>query len=137
MADINIHDFDAVFLPGGFGAAKNLSTFATEGAACSIDGDVQRTLQGFHSAQKPIGAVCIAPAVVVRAINGVTVTIGSDPGTADALAAMGGQHAVHAVDECHIDTNNRVITAPAYMIDTGIAEVAKGIEAAVDSPRHP
>jgi len=133
LADINIDDYDAVFLPGGFGAAKNLCTFATEGPNCSIDGDVERVLKGFHSANKPIGAVCISPAVVVRAIGGVTVTIGSDAGTADALAAMGGSHANHSVDECHIDTTNKVITAPAYMVDTGIAEVAEGIDAAVQA----
>ena len=131
LADVNIDDFDAVFLPGGFGAAKNLCTFATEGADCSIDGDVERILKGFHSAQKPIGAVCISPAVVVRAIGGVTVTIGTDPGTADALTAMGGTHATRNVDECHVDSTNKVVTAPAYMIDTGIAEIAQGIEAAV------
>ena len=131
LADINIEDFDAVFLPGGFGAAKNLCTFAIKGTECSIDGDVERVLQGFHSAQKPIGAVCIAPAVVVRAIDGVSVTIGSDEGTAAALTSMGAQHADKNVDECHVDTKNRVVTAPAYMIDTGIAEVASGIEAAV------
>ena len=69
--------------------------------------------------------------MVVRAINGVNVTIGNDAGTAAALASMGGQHTDHNVDECHVDTQNRVVTAPAYMIDTGIAQVATGIEAAV------
>ena len=133
LADVNAEDHDAVFLPGGFGAAKNLCTFATEGAGCSIDGDIERVLKDFHAAGKPIGAVCISPAVVVRALGGVTVTIGSDPGTADALAAMGGTHANHPVEECHIDQDNKGITAPAYMVDTGIDQVARGIEAAVDA----
>jgi enhancing lycopene biosynthesis protein 2 len=131
LADVVVDEYDALFMPGGFGAAKNLCTFATEGANCSIDGGIERVLKEFHAAGKPIGAVCISPAVVVRALGNVTVTIGSDPGTADALSAMGGVHANHAVEECHIDHTNKVITAPAYMVDSGIAQVAAGIEAAV------
>jgi enhancing lycopene biosynthesis protein 2 len=132
LSEVNAADHDAVFLPGGFGAAKNLCTFATEGPDCSIDPDIQRVLQEFHAAGKPIGAVCIAPAVVVKALGDVTVTIGSDAGTAGALAAMGGKHADHAVTECHVDADNRVVTAPAYMCDTSIDQVAVGIEAAVN-----
>lgn len=133
LADVDASDFDAIFLPGGFGAAKNLSTFATEGPNCSIDGDVERILKDFHAANKPIGAVCIAPSVVVRALGAVRVTIGSDAGTAEALVAMGGSHENQRVSECHVDSTNKVVTAPAYMIDTGIAEVAEGIEAAVQA----
>jgi enhancing lycopene biosynthesis protein 2 len=133
LGDVNVDDYDAVFLPGGFGAAKNLCTFATEGPDCSIDSDVQRVLQGFHSAGKPIGAVCISPAVVVKALGNVTVTIGNDAGTAGALEAMGGTHADHAVHECHIDGDNRLVTAPAYMYETSIDQVALGIEAAVNT----
>jgi len=131
LGEISAADYDAVFLPGGFGAAKNLCTFATEGPECTIDADVARVLNEFHAAGKPIGAVCIAPAVIVRALGGITVTIGSDPGTASALASMGGTHADHPVTECHIDADNKVVTAPAYMVDTTIDQVAIGIEAAV------
>ena len=100
LSDVNAGDFDAVFLPGGFGAAKNLCTFAVDGPDCSIDSDVQRVLQAFHSAGKPVGAVCIAPAVVVKALGAVTVTIGTDEGTASGLTAMGGSHANRSVTEC-------------------------------------
>ncbi len=131
LADVSADGFDAVFLPGGFGAAKNLCTFATEGPDCSIDGDVNRLLQAFHAAGKPIGAVCISPAVVVKALGAVTVTIGQDEGTASALQAMGGTHAPHAVTECHVDAENKVVTAPAYMLDAPLHEIATGIQAAV------
>ena len=131
LADVNVDDFDAIFLPGGFGAAKNLCNFAIEGANCSIDADVERVIKEFHAAQKPIGAVCISPAVIVRAISGVTVTIGTDAGTAEALTAMGGIHANRNVDECHVDATNKVVTAPAYMMEAGIAQVAQGIEVAI------
>jgi enhancing lycopene biosynthesis protein 2 len=131
LSSIDAADYDAVFLPGGFGAAKNLCTFATEGPDCSIDGDVERTLKAFHAAGKPIGAVCISPAVVVKALGAVTVTIGQDEGTASALTAMGGQHANHSVTECHVDAANKVITAPAYMLEAPLDQIAIGIQAAV------
>lgn len=131
LSEVDVADFDAVFLPGGFGAAKNLCTFATEGPDCTIDGEVQRVLQGFHSAQKPVGAVCIAPAVVVKALGGVSVTIGADPGTASALEAMGGHHATRTVTECHVDETNKIVTAPAYMLEAPLHEIAVGIQSAV------
>jgi len=131
LANIDTDDFDAVFLPGGFGAAKNLCTFAVDGPDCSIDTDVQRVLQAFHSVGKPIGAVCIAPAVVVKALGAVTVTIGTDEGTASGLAAMGGHHATRAVTECHVDETNKVVTAPAYMLEAPLHDIAVGIQAAV------
>lgn len=131
LSTVNPDDFDAVFLPGGFGAAKNLCTFATEGSDCSIDGDTQRILKAFHTAGKPVGAVCIAPAVVVKALGAVTVTIGQDEGTASALAAMGGSHAARSVTECHVDEANKVVTAPAYMLEAPLHEIATGIQAAV------
>jgi enhancing lycopene biosynthesis protein 2 len=133
LKDIDASEYDAVFLPGGFGAAKNLCTFATEGSDCSIDDDVATVLNAFHRAGKPIGAVCISPAVVVKALGSVSVTIGSDPGTIDALTAMGASHVAHSVDECHIDEKNKVITAPAYMLDAPIDKIALGIRAAVDA----
>ena len=131
LAEVSEDGFDAVFLPGGFGAAKNLCTFALEGSDCSIDPDIQRVLKAFHAAGKPIGAVCIAPAVVVKALGDVSVTIGNDADTAAALTAMGGSHAPQTVTECHIDTANKVVTAPAYMLDAPINQISVGIQAAV------
>lgn len=131
LSEVSDVGFDAVFLPGGFGAAKNLCTFALEGSDCSIDPEIQRVLSAFHRAGKPIGAVCIAPAVVVKALGAVSVTIGDDADTATALRAMGGNHSVQAATECHIDAANKVVTAPAYMLDAPIDEIAVGIQAAV------
>ena len=131
LATVDHESYDAVFLPGGSGAAKNLCTFATEGPDCSIDPDVDRVLKSFHGAGKPIGAVCIAPATVVKALGDVTVTIGTDEGTASALSAMGGHHANRNVTECHVDDENKVVTAPAYMLDAPLSQIAQGIDAAI------
>lgn len=131
LAEVDASRFDAVFLPGGYGAAKNLSTLAVAGPDGSVDPDLERVLTDFHLSGKPIGAVCIAPAVVVMALGKGTVTIGNDAGTAAAIRAMGGTHVERPVTEVAIDRAHRIATAPAYMCEADIAQVATGIEAAV------
>ena len=135
LSEVNVDEYDAVFVPGGFGAAKNLTTFAVDGADCQIDAEVSRVLRAFHSNGKPICAVCISPAVVAKALGSARpqLTIGNDPGTAEALTALGAQHIECAVDQCHVDADNRVVTAPAYMYDTSLADVATGIEKAIEA----
>lgn len=131
VREVNVQAFDALFLPGGFGAAKNLSSFAFEHANGSVDPTVQKLIQDFHTAGKPIGAVCIAPAVLALSLGKGTLTIGSDAGTASALEALGATHQVCPVTEMLIDSENKLVTAPAYMEDAAIHEVAEGIEKAV------
>ena len=135
VADVTADDLDAVMLPGGFGAAKNLCNFAQAGAAAEVQADVARLLGAMHGAGKPIAAVCIAPAVLAAVLrdSGVrgTLTIGTDRGTAEALEAMGAQHLDCPVDECRIDEQNRLITSPAYMLAGRISEAAAGIERTV------
>ncbi len=133
LSEVRAADYDAVFLPGGFGAAKNLSNLAVEGPGGAADPELVRVLQDFQAAGKPIGAVCISPAVTVMALGTGDVTIGSDEGTAGAIVAMGGHHTVCPVTEHHVDTENKIVTAPAYMCDATIAEVATGIERAVSA----
>ena len=131
LSEISAADFDAVFMPGGFGAAKNLSNFAVKGPDGEADPELVRVLKDFRAAGKPIGAVCISPAVLVQALGEGEVTIGSDDGTAAAIQAMGGEHAACPVTEMHVDRERRLVTAPAYMVDATIADVATGIEKAV------
>ena len=131
LAEVDVADFDALFLPGGFGAAKNLSSLAFEGPKGTADPALVKIAQDFHAAGKPIGAVCIAPAVLVMALGKGHVTIGADPGTAGAIEAMGGTHSTCAGTEICVDTENRFVTAPAYMLDAPVHEVAAGISAAV------
>jgi enhancing lycopene biosynthesis protein 2 len=133
ITTINHEDFDAVFLPGGFGAAKNLSDFAVNGAAGSVDPGVKNLLSQFHTAGKPIGAVCIAPAVLAMSLGKGTVTIGSDAGTASQIESLGGNHKNCAIDDVVVDTEHKIATAPAYMLDGKIHEVAAGIEKTVQA----
>jgi len=128
---VSAADHDAVFLPGGFGAAKNLSDVAFEGPGATVDPTLAALLRAFRAAGKPIGAVCIAPAILVAALREGEVTIGDDPGTAGVIAQMGGTHVACPVDAAHVDRARKLVTAPAYMYDAGIADVARGIDAAV------
>lgn len=129
--EINAGDFDALMIPGGFGAAKNLSSFAFEGAAGQMDHNVASVIQSFHKQGKPIGAVCISPALLALTLGKGTLTIGSDTGTAEALEKLGSQHQVCPVTEAVIDEENRLVTAPAYMENAAVHEVAAGIDSAV------
>lgn len=132
LSAVHARDYDAVILPGGFGAAKNLCTFAVDGANAKVDPDVARVLREFRDAGKPIGAVCIAPAIVVAALREGEVTIGDDAGTAEAIAAMGGENVVCPVEGFHVDRVRRIVTSPAYMYgDARLSGVADGIDAAV------
>lgn len=132
VAKARAEDFDALVMPGGFGAAKNLSNFATAGADASVDPHVTKLVREMHAAGKPIGAICIAPAVVAAAFRGSSahpmLTIGDDPGTAAALKAMGAEHASCPVDDIRVDAENRVVSTPAYMYDARISQVGAGVE---------
>lgn len=126
-------DFDALILPGGFGAAKNLSDFAVSGAHCTVQPDVLAFAQAFAQAGKPVGLICIAPALAAKIYGpGVVCTIGNDPDTAAALTRMGAQHEVCAVDEIVVDTQRKLVTTPAYMLAKSIGETASGINKLVD-----
>jgi len=129
VKDVSTQDIDALILPGGFGAAKNLSDFAIKGADATVNPEVQRILEEMLSAKKPIGAICIAPATVAKALgnNKVTVTIGNDSQTANAIEQTGSKHSQCTVDDICIDEDHNIITTPAYMLGPGIKDVAIGI----------
>ena len=128
VTKINVNDFDAIILPGGFGAAKNLSDFALVGPQAKVQADVANAVQSFKNADKPIGLICIAPALAPLLLGeGVVCTIGSDKGTADAITTMGGKHQTCAVNDIVIDNNNKLVTTPAYMLAENITQIASGI----------
>lgn len=138
LASLHAADFDAIALPGGFGAAKTLCTFAADGPACRILPDVARVITEFHAARKPIGLCCIAPVLAAKVLGtaaggpGCEVTLGHDAGVARAIAAMGARHVDKPVTAAHTDAAHRVVTTPAYMEETGPYAVFTGIGAMVD-----
>jgi len=120
--------YDALIIPGGFGAAKNLSDFALKGSDCQINPEVLHFARAIHAAGKPVGLICIAPAMTPRLFGAGTVcTIGNDAATAAAITAMGGQHESCRVNEVVIDTDRKVVTTPAYMLAGSISDAASGI----------
>ncbi|ROL68030.1 isoprenoid biosynthesis protein ElbB [Pseudomonas protegens] len=133
LREANVEDFDALIVPGGFGAAKNLSSFATEGAACTVQADVLALAEAFAEAGKPVGLMCIAPALAAKIYGpGVTCTIGNDADTAAALGKMGASHAECAVSDIVEDKARKLVSTPAYMLAQSISEAASGINKLVD-----
>lgn len=129
--DVDPGTLDALIFPGGFGAAKNLCDFAANGANMEVRPEVAALVRAVHGAGKPVGAWCIAPALLAKLIPGVTLTIGNDKATASALESMGARHEACGVGNAVVDSETCVITTPAYMLGPSIAAVAGGIEAGV------
>jgi enhancing lycopene biosynthesis protein 2 len=134
IADADIHDYAAVFFPGGFGAAKNLCDFAFKKSACQIQPDVLRFAKAMAAVQKPACYICIAPTMIPLIYGSeVKLTIGNDQDTAQAIEAMGGEHVDCPVQEFVVDKEHKVVSTPAYMLAKNIAQAAAGIEAAVEA----
>ena len=134
IATADAASLDALVLPGGFGAALNLSTFAVAGPEAEVNEDVARLVRAVHAAGKPIGAICIAPAVIARILGddgSPTLTIGTDEETAAAIRACGASHESCPVDAHVIDLDARIVTTPAYMLGPTVKHVAAGIEKCV------
>jgi len=134
VASVGAGDLDAVVLPGGFGAAKNLCTFADDGAGAKVDPGVAKLLREMHGAKKPIGALCIAPAVVAAVLGKAAspeLTVGTDEGTGKALESMGARHVKTPVSDIVVDRRNKIVTTACYMLATRISQVADGAEKVV------
>ena len=130
LKNIDTLELDALILPGGFGAAKNLSTYALKGRSCEINPDVAAAVQSFYQAEKPLGFICIAPALAAKILGKehIDLTIGNDPGTAADIEAMGARHVECPVGNAIVSRTGKVVSTPAYMLQASIGEVAKGIE---------
>ncbi|MGX0893081.1 enhancing lycopene biosynthesis protein 2 [Pseudomonas sp. ADAK2 TE3594] len=133
IREASVEDFDALIVPGGFGSAKNLSNFAVEGAGCSVQPDVLALTEAFAEAGKPVGLICISPALAAKIYGpGVTCTIGNDADTAAAMNKMGATHAECAVTDIVEDKARKLVSTPAYMLAQSISEAASGINKLVD-----
>lgn len=132
LADVSPEDFAGLFVPGGFGAAKNLSDFAFKGKDLTVEPSVLAFCKGFAQAGKPAGYICIAPTLVAKIYGpGVRVTIGNDADTAAAIEATGGEHRDCEVTACMTDPFNKVVTTPAFMLANNMLEAQAGIEKCV------
>lgn len=117
LTDLSEKDYDALALPGGYGAAKNLCNWAEKGAQCEVLPELVTAIQDFYKASKPIGAICIAPVILAKVLgkNKITLTIGNDPATAQEVLKTGAVHEECPVDDYITDREHKVVTTPAYM----------------------
>jgi len=121
-------EFDAVVIPGGFGVAKNLCTFAFDGPDCLVNPETETAIITAHEAGLPIGVLCIAPVLIAKVLGKGVLTIGNDDGTANAVETLGALHQITTDDEIVIDKENKIVSSPCYMLDSPIHIVAKGAE---------
>ncbi len=128
-------EVDAVILPGGFGAAKNLCTFALAGPGYQVEPQVARFLQEAHRLGKPLGFVCIAPALAAKLFGAehLEFTIGTDAETARALQGDGARHQPCSVHNVVVDRRLKIVTTPAYMLAQRISEAEAGINKLVQA----
>jgi len=126
LSEYNATEFDAIVFPGGFGAAKNLCTFAFDGPDCKVNEDVEKAIRSTVVAEKPVGALCISPALIAKVLGDVEVTIGQDQETANALETMGARHVKTTHGEIVVDKKYKVVTTPCYMLDATINQIAEG-----------
>jgi len=128
LSTFSAEAFDGLVIPGGVGAAKNLSSYAFDGADCTVNSDVARAVQAMHTAGKPIGALCIAPVILAKVLGNVSLTIGQDSTTADNLAAMGARHTPTRHGEITIDRHHKIVTTPCYMLNARVDQIGDGAD---------
>ncbi|MEW5849041.1 MAG: isoprenoid biosynthesis glyoxalase ElbB [Myxococcota bacterium] len=135
IARVKAADLDALIFPGGYGAAKNLCTFAVDGAKLKVDADVERLIKEMRAANKPMGFICIAPVIAAKVLGDLhpTLTIGNDRETAQAVEALGARHADRTVEDIVVDDKLKIVTTPAYMLGPTIAKVSVGIDKLVSA----
>ena len=134
LSELKPEDFDCLIIPGGHGAAKNLCDLAFKGKDATVHSLVKNTIETFHANHKPIGAVCIAPAIVALALKDkkLEFTLGMDCDTSKMLESFGHHHMEKKASECHVDRWNRFVSTPAYMLDNAeLSDIFKGIRSMV------
>ncbi|MCX7862000.1 MAG: isoprenoid biosynthesis glyoxalase ElbB [Bacteroidales bacterium] len=131
LQKLNMSNFDALIIPGGYGAAKNLSTFAFDGENMKVLPELEKVILDAAKQGKVIGALCIAPAILAKVLGNVALTIGNDINVAKTLEKFGANHVNTSHTEVAIDTENKIVTTPCYMLDSSIAQIYEGIENAI------
>lgn len=133
LKEARAKDFDALILPGGYGVAKNLCDLAFKGKDATVLTEFKSLILEFLKAKKPIGAICISPAVLVAAVKGeykIKVTIGDDK--EGLINSLGGEHSLCATENITVDEKNKVISCSAYMRDDSLSKIAQGISKLVE-----
>ncbi|MDH3360263.1 MAG: isoprenoid biosynthesis glyoxalase ElbB [Desulfobulbaceae bacterium] len=128
LANFDPTQYDALIIPGGLGAAKNLSTYAFAGSDCEVNEELATAIRAMKNLNKPIGALCIAPVLLAKVLGDITVTIGSDQTTIENLGKMGASHTKTDHGEVAIDRANKIVTTPCYMLNARVDQIGDGAE---------
>lgn len=134
LKNLAVQDYSALIIPGGFGVAFNLCSFAVEGQKMSVDPEVERVIRAFHETKKPIGAICIAPILLARVLGASSpkITLGAYSEASQAAEQLGARHEVCSQTDFVADRSLGLFTTPAYMYDNAkMCEVQTGIKAMV------
>lgn len=144
LAEMSVDDLDALVIPGGFGAAKNLTKWAFSGPDGEIVPDVKRIINEFIIAKKPIVGLCMGPTVIAKALQDAGLkehlTVGTtkekSPYEIEAISAgmekTGAVAEMKTIHEISIDTENKIISAPCYMMEGSVTDVRDNIKQAID-----
>ena len=133
LDEFDIQQIDAVIFPGGFGAAKNLSDFAQQGANCQVHPQISQLIQQVTDAHIPLGLVCIAPVLAARVLGNVTLTVGeADDPAVQALTQWDTQHQACSTEQIVCDESAKIVSTPAYMNSENLPAIRQGIKALVD-----
>ena len=133
LSELRVEEFDALVFPGGSGSAKNIFTYARDGEKFTVDEEIAAIIRQFHAAGKPIGAMCIAPLMVARVIEGATVTMGKDPKTSSIVEKMGGHALPTQHGEVAHDRRNRIFSVPCYMLESRISDIFTDADCMIQS----
>lgn len=126
LKEFDGNNFDAIIFPGGFGAAKNLSTVAFDGAYATVNPEVEKAIKQMFDLKKPIGALCISPTIIAKVLGDVNLTIGQDEGTIEVIEAFGATHIETDHGDVVFDEEKLVFTTPCYMLDATILDIDDG-----------
>ncbi len=136
LSELRMEEFDALIFPGGSGSAKNIFTYLLDGENFKVNEDIAGIIRAFHAAGKPIGAMCIAPLMVARVIEGATVTMGKDPKTSSLVEKMGGHALPTQHGEVAHDRRNRIFSVPCYMLESRISDIFTDADCMIQSMLH-
>ena len=136
VASVSGHQLDALIFPGGTGMAKNIFDYSMAGINCTVISDVQRLVVEILEADKPLGAICIAPVMVAKVLEYLgrtgTVTGGFNVEINNDIKAMGINTIEVGAEEIVVDKENKIVTTPAYVDAKSMNESCTGIEKLVD-----
>ncbi len=128
LQDLDAEEFDGVIFPGGFGAATTFCSFAEDGADFTVNKEIEQVILKVNALGKPIGALCISPVLLAKVINNATVTIGNSVDVAGAVTKVGAIHKEAGEGQVVVDSENKIVTTPCYMLDSNIAGIFTGVE---------